>query len=579
MGRRLLTSFMLTALILGLLVVQWGGLVLAEERLIYVRDYGVIPDDGRDDAMALRKAIAAVKKGYGDVLVFEPGVYTLKYPNTSQMMIDLVNVEGITLRGAVGEDGAPATILEITAKLKNDVAGSEGPGHIYIKNSKNVLVENFILDYNPRFSTAGKVVAVDRANDVVVVDILPGLPHFPGMKCYSANAWDLETRQLLPVAALSIGTSGARFENTWQPVDNAEGATRYKIQGMGFSGLVEVGQGVSWHFNVNSGSNNVWIMDSEDVTFRNVHIYNSILMGVLAGFNRNLTFQKVEIRPDGDWLATGPRDGFHFSNNTGKLVMEEVVVKGVRWDPINMKSCFGEVTEILDAQTFRYFLRRKDVRTFQAGTKVVFWVGEVPVEREIVSCTLHSQSGPHPVYTLTLAEPLPEQVRVGSLFTPLGWVFEEGIIRDSVFESNFGTGIVLQNENMVIENNLFRYNAYENIGLGPTSFDEGGYARNIIIRNNVFENSTWINKFQAQEGTISAFYSYHELHGGIPVMRAYNMDIVIENNVFKDLINGAHVMAISLRNAQDVIIRDNQSINVRQEMNIAANSTKNIVVE
>jgi len=39
---------------------------------------------------------------------------------------------------------------------------------------------------------------------------------------------------------------------------------------------------------------------------------------------------------------------------------------------------------------------------------------------------------------------------------------------------------------MVIENNLFRYNAYENIGLGPTSFDEGGYARNIIIRNNVF---------------------------------------------------------------------------------------------
>src|SRR5690606_35156474 len=108
-------------------------------------------------------------------------------PHNSLAMIHLRGLEGVTFRGAKNPDGEPATVLEMNLELKNDITGAT---HIDIRNSRSIRFENMVLDHRPRFATAAEIVAVDVEKDVVEIEVFPEMPHFDGMKSYSANNWD-----------------------------------------------------------------------------------------------------------------------------------------------------------------------------------------------------------------------------------------------------------------------------------------------------------------------------------------------------------------------------------------------------
>ena len=210
--------------------------------IVHVRDFGAVPDDGACDVSAITAAIASVQGKPGSVIVFEAGVYNLKEASATRRnnhlaMMHLWDLEGLTLRGAQTPDGEPATVLEMNLELKNDITGAT---HIDIRNSRDIRVENLVLDHRPRFATAAEIVAVDAENDVVEIEVLPGMPHFDGMKSYSANNWDLETRLLVRVPALTIGINQGAFRR-WEKIEGQE--RRYRIAGSGFSGRVAPGQG------------------------------------------------------------------------------------------------------------------------------------------------------------------------------------------------------------------------------------------------------------------------------------------------------------------------------------------------
>ena len=47
------------------------------QKTVFVSDFGAIPNDNKDDAVALRKAAEYVRNNEGTVLVFSPGTYIL----------------------------------------------------------------------------------------------------------------------------------------------------------------------------------------------------------------------------------------------------------------------------------------------------------------------------------------------------------------------------------------------------------------------------------------------------------------------------------------------------------------------
>ncbi|MCK9479597.1 MAG: DNRLRE domain-containing protein [Firmicutes bacterium] len=528
--------------------------------VFHVKDFGAIADDGQCDVSAIRDAITAASKEENAVVLFDGGVYNLKDAAGKTYMVGLVDVANIRLVGQVAASGSPATTLQMNIPLTNDF---EGLRHIDIFNSQNIKVENLTLDHYPRPQTAGKVISVDTATDTVVVEILPGLPHFDGMKNYSANAWDLTTKRLTHVPALSIGTSGEKFSNLWQAVPGSE--NQYKISGMGFSKNVEIGQGISWHFNVlSSNGHNMRIHGCKNVSALNIDVLSSFHVPVNLRATSDVTFKKFHITPEGNSLATAPRDGFHMLLNSGYLFMDDVYIKGVRWDPINSKSKFVEITAVKNANTIEYTSNLTPHA--KAGQGIVIWAGEAPLERQITDIKSLGDNK----FEVTLDEVIPDYVVVGDWVTPKIWLWEKAVIRNSTFTGNCGTGIIYQNWNLLLENNVFDNNTYADIAMGPINTVEGPFVKNIIIRNNVFSDSNWILKAK-HKGALTISNANTDLPGS-----KYNTNILIENNTFKDLTEGEHVVAIDVQNAQNVEIRHNHYENVTDRISIDKATTLNV---
>lgn len=543
---------------------------------IPVQEFGAIPDDGQDDVASINQAIRAAAEQAPATVVFEPGTYNLKEePGTLDTLIDLSKISGVTLLGQVDADGNPATRIERNVTvLGND---QDVAKQIAIVGSTNITLKNLVLDNMPPFATSGKITAVDPVVDTVDVEIFEGQPHFDGMRCYSANSWNLETGELINVPALTIGTSKKKFSNVWKKT----GEQSYRIQGLGFSDRVDPGQGISWHFYVVGKGWQVFIDQSSDVRLENVHINNTKGLGVLAKSSRDLAFVEVVTRPVKPALAVGARDAFHLVCNDGSLLIEDCTIKGYRWDPMNIKSKFCEVLEVAGPRTLNCEVRTGSELPPIAGSAVVFWVGDRPFTAMVSSESWSAETVrkksylgnlPYRTFTLEFAEDLPETVLPGVRFTPQAWTFDSAEIKNTVIEGNYGRGILYQGENLHVDGCTFRNNSYADIALGPVEILEGGFVRHAVIENCLFERSSWILKSNTEmPGNISLFQACDRDFSTEP----YNEDITIRNNVFKD----CFMSAISIANAQNVtlsgnrfvgcannvLIDDQSSLEIRQE--------------
>jgi hypothetical protein len=532
-----------------------------------------VPGDGICDAARIRAALASAAGLSGVRIVFDAGVYNLAEASIANRsgrlaMLHLWGLDDWTIEGAVDAAGDPATKLEMNLALGNEVTGAR---HLDIRDCRGFRAKNLIIDQNPRMATAARIVEVNRGTGLVRIEMLAGMPHFNGMASFSANNWDLTTKLLIQGPALTIGTDATQFD-AWSAVPGAPGF--YTMQSSSVANLVSVGQGLSFHFNVVAGqARSIDAYRCTDLVFENIFVHNAIGMVMGAGDNRNMTFRRFHAKPEGNSLAVGPRDGIHISRSTGRLLMEDVFVKGVRWDPIVSYKYSAPVAERINNQSIR--LDPLDPKaalvldTLKVGGRLHFWTGANPSVRTISSIN----SG-----LIEFNTPLDPSVQSGGLVTPGEWHWEEAVIRNSRIESNYGTAIVFESDNLLVENCIFRNNSYSNIGLGPTSTNAGMFTRNIVIRNNLFESSTWEPKYtgsylEQHRGTITLFNK-----SPLFSTQAYHRDILIEDNLFRNLGGANAPAAIDVKLAGNVTVRNNRYVNVASDIQVDGATTTGVVL-
>lgn len=540
---------------------------VVNESVVSVRKFGAIPDDGECDVAAINEAIRDAVANGVKVISFEAGTYNLRYKEGADLPTLLIqDASELTLRGAVDTAGAPMTTLELNLPLENEF----GVRHLNARGGNDLVIENLIFDLNPRYSTSGKVIEVNREEGLVRVEIFPEMSHFEGMKCYSSNSWDLETRDLLLEDALTINMREPYFENLWQRVEDPDRIV-YEIRNMPFVDTLNVGDGISWHFSARTTDGFTMAFHAIDgLVLRNLRIYNSITLSAKTYDCWDISIVDVRIEPVGNSLAVGPRDAIHISNPRGRLLVDGLYIKGVRWDPLVSRVNFVTVQKV-DGNRLEctYTVSGDPDRLFQIGDRVDLWSGEKPLRMHIANKEVLSNTGEKRLI-LELDEEIPDYVKPGSLISPKTW--DEAIIRNSVFEGNCGTPIVYENENLLVENNIFRNNTYTAIGIGSTSLNTGAFGSHIVIRGNLFIENGWISKYGKNHGMITTFHQH-------PAFRneAYNSDILIEQNFFVNLDYNDEICGIHLRNARDVTIRNNHFINVPRPVLIDKASTENIV--
>ena len=251
---------------------------------ISVSSYGAIPNDGLDDTKAIRSAIAAAKaNNLPHVIMFDAGRYDLKVSGNSPF-ISLLNANNITLKGAT-LNNQPATQL---VRFNNVGENGNMQPIIQIRFSSNITIENFILDNDPYYYTAGKV--TDITGTSVTVDVLAGHP-MNIYKPYIMGIYDdLNARNK------KLRITWDKNLPTWSAVSGGSGRLM-KLDFKALSDQVAIGDDVFW-FQGNHGGAQCVTSKSEDIAFTNVITHNAT--GFVYHFvdNENITWIGQNLKYD-----------------------------------------------------------------------------------------------------------------------------------------------------------------------------------------------------------------------------------------------------------------------------------------
>ena len=537
------------------------------QQKIYVKDYKAIANDGIDDTEQINKAFKNLKDG--DIIVFEPGIYTLKpVANGGNYHLLIKNTNNITLLGAVDSDNNPLTHFQRTLVLEKK---AKRPPLLSSKNNSNLLVKNITFDNAPHHTTAGEIIEVDKNGKFLKVKIFEGLPFNDNTPFTAANVWNPETKNLKEVPSLSFGTSPANMIT-----DDADQRIM-KIEhkdGLSFLQYVKKGELLSWHYGWKA-STMVSFRDDSNLTLDNIHIYNALRSALFIAYTTNVTIKNVSIKPKGNQLAMGPRDGIHSSRIKGNYIVENLTVEGCRLDAFVARGTFADVFEVTSKKTLK-------IRTDRPLSKGFSYDSSLPIEfidkngNHIsldVKNALFVGKSKNPsayLYEIKTSNKLPDFVKKGTEVIPRGLSVRSLILKNNRYKNIAGSSEILYVDNVTSINNTHEKIMYSAIKMG-SNLSAGHTGSNFKILNSTFKDCGWISN----SANVGYIYTKNN-HRTYPNSKI--IDVTIKNNTFTSNSFETSKAVLSFNDLNKSLIDKNTFQGFLQPLLIDEVSTQNIEI-
>lgn len=470
-----------------------------------VTEYGAFPNDGKDDARALRQAVDSC--GQGDRLVFEKGTYDLF------ASIEIKHKTGLEV------DGNGSTLL---LRGFDRTKGRSLFSAIRLLSSTQVTIHDFVIDMDVPPNSAGEIVAVeDRYLDVRVFNEFPvtgeeyvdhvmtfyrnGLPNGKNMDLYNLNGGlsvDKVADQILRIGV------PRRFD-------------------------VEEGEYVCLYHKVYGGVC-VYFGDSDLCTLRDVTVHSFPGMGFYStDRSTNITVERYRVeRPeDTTRLTSTNADGSKYVHTGGTLTIKDCYYEGMGDDAINIHSAYGKVVK-RDGKTLSIARIRRgeqvdvSARYVLQGDTIEFYDGKTMVPKGSAKVVSRDGQG----MTLDL---VPDRVAMGDLFNNISMTPKVRISGVEVYR-NRARGFLLQSQDVLVEK--CRIVNPTGIGIFVTMdvnyWFESGQGKDVIIRNNTIVGA---NKHLLCEGAITVKCGHDA--GGTDYPAGVHRNIKILNNTIRDTVN------------------------------------------
>ncbi len=507
------------------LTTAWLTTAGATPTWIDVTDFGAVPDNGEDDTLAVMEAIAHAHEVEYPVVRFPKGRYHFaEGANAEDPRRPFIfrEIDGLVVEG----EGAELIFSGLVAPF-------------HFSHCSDVTVRGLTIDWDrPPFS-AGEIVAIDGLTfDVRVFD---DYPVEGGEPVQAFQDFDPETR--LP---RRLGV------DSYYNVDRTELVAPQTLRiYTNHPTQVETGYWAVLRHQVYA-YNAFYFGRCEDVRLEDITIYTVPGMGVVADTCHNVTLERfnVLIRPDSDRLMSATADGSHFSGCTGLIRIDNCEFEGMGDDAVNIKTgLYLTVREQIDDQTVigRHNLDIPtvpdvgDILEFSpTDTLLMYGQGEVE-EAELLD------DGNTRV---RFTEPLPAELEVGHVLGNASRVARAHISNTHV-RRNRARGFLIQIRDALIEDCTFTdiTTAGVFVMTEVVHFYESIAPRDIVVRNNIFENCNFGNP--PAEGVIMV-YAY--LHGfEFPPKPGVIKNITLENNT----IRGGNSAGIFVSCTDGIVIRDN----------------------
>lgn len=509
-----------------------------------VREFGAVPNDGRDDTKALRKAVAWCRTHEGATLILAPGTYILRDA-------EAVRLENEAMTGRLGKnpestifkpyypyvrgldlDGCRGVTIEATGATLMCEGWMEP---VSMHGCTDTTLRGLIIDYLRKPFAEGLITAIDdKTIDVRFIGDAPA--------------------EGTPLGRLHIldPQIGGMYRTPYYFPDHEridQRTLRFHL-GRRLPGHLlgtPIAAMHSFHFRPA-----ILIRDCSDIILDDVTIHSQPGMGIVGFDSRNITLRR---------LAVVPADGYHFSTNTdathfacceGELNFRNCTFVHQGDDATNVHGYYHNM-----ADDGNGWLRLTLAVNTHASVADVPRVGD---RMEIVRIR-----SLEPIAEMTVKEVVHEEgtmeVRVrldGTL--PDEWeqcyAFNISKLPRLTFEGcnvvgNLARGVLAKTRGVTLRNNVFRGCTGTAIHVGAESgWREGTHAHDVLIEDNVIMNCGLGAGTQNGASGIAVVIEAPELDG----VRLHE-NIVVRNNVVVG--TGTNDCGICVEHARDVILTGN----------------------
>jgi polygalacturonase len=518
------------------MLVSCGGATVKE---VSVEQFGAIPNDGKNDFDALRKATAYCRENPGTTLFFPPGKYDIDNEKARKIEFEAVsgaygeNVQGVLFR----PDGPYVTALDLrdcdntTVKAHGATLFLHGWYEVItMQGAENITVEGISILYNRPPSTIGRVTEsneewfdaeFDTERYRFIDQKVTGRLHFfDPVRNRLYTGWASKKELTAP--------GKIRFQSKSAPA-------------------------VGDYFVLRHGGHYrpaIMVKECENVTFRDVKIHSQPGMGIVGHLTKDIMIDNLQVVPEVGSVISSNTDATHFTSCSGTITIQNSKFKGQGDDCTNIHGyyyrMYPEADNKIEIKIEGADLHALSLDYPQIGDTMVVIDNKNMSEQGRYTVQSVDTSSVDWKVVIGLDKPIAEDMFENCYMWNYTRFPKVRIYNNSV-HSHLARSFLIKSRDVVIAKNCILNSTITAIKLGAElSWRESGPAENVLVEENYITGCG----YAAGASTPSCITLSTEARELPPYL---NKNIVIRNNVFDTDKN----VAVLIRDAENVVIENN----------------------
>lgn len=289
----------------------------------------------------------------------------------------------------------------------------------------------------------------------------------------------------------------------------------------------------------------MFLFRAKDTSFDGVHVSGGFGMGLIAQCSENVTFLNGSVAPSRkDEFSAHTVDATHFSSVKGLVRVENSLFKGMLDDAINIHATSLIIREIVGDRVIRCRDCRMDGKGYgllNPGDNIRFINGD-SLENGSLRKVTAVENLTEDEMILHLDGDVPEGYRPGDAIENIDW-FADIVFRGNRVCDNRARAVLFTTTGSVLcESNVFERVSGAGIRISGDAvfWYETGAASRVTVRGNVFDGC------QRRHNGGAVIIVDPMVKKLEQQRRAYHRELVVEDNVFRNVRDGAYLSAYSL---------------------------------
>lgn len=474
---------------------------------IFVREYGIIPENRKENAWNLRKMLQAIRNEHDIEIIFEEGTYHFYPDYANEKLLYISNHD---------EDTIKKVAFDLTGMRRVSILGQNTqfmfhtdiiPFHI--DQCEEIKIEGITIDYWRTGYSEGKIVELSDTKMVLEID----REKYPYRVVHNKIYFE-EEKGLSELYCGCLEMDGERNAPVYQGHDISFNKPYASSYGACFreagENLLEIELTEDQKFLKTSRVGNYmvlrhhwrthpcfYITNSKDISLKNINIYHCTGMAVIVQFTENIVLDEVNvcINPQKKRCFTATADGFHFVYAKGKIHIKNCLLENQLDDPVNIHGIYGRIHKVLNKREVLVEL----VEGMQKGVKLgdqgdVFSVINNVNMMECEQGKIQSLEMLNKDYMFVVFEEEMEHLKPGFVVENRSYV-PDVLIEGCTFRNNRARGLLLTSAGeVVVRNNYFSTPGSAILVEGDSNYwFESGATNHIVIEENEFVDCAYVS--------------------------------------------------------------------------------------